>query len=53
MVEGQTPTVTPTVMPSALPAASPASTALLVLDSLSGVTFPGDKAELSEESKLL
>ncbi len=52
MVEGQTPTVTPTAMPSALPTALPASTALLVLDSLSGVTFPAEKTELSEESQL-
>lgn len=56
VVEGQPPTVTPTVMPSALPSASPASSptgaALLVVDSLSGVTFPADKAELSEESQL-
>jgi outer membrane protein OmpA-like peptidoglycan-associated protein len=52
VVEGQTPTVTPTAMPSTLPTSSPASAAALVLDSLSGVSFPADKAELSEESQL-
>lgn len=46
--EGQTPTVTPTTAPSP----APASTPVLVLDSLSGVSFAVDKTELSAESKL-
>jgi outer membrane protein OmpA-like peptidoglycan-associated protein len=52
VVDGQTPTVTPTAASSVTPLASPASAPLLVLDSLSGVTFPADKAELKDESKL-